>query len=333
MTPKQLFERLRDSLKSLTWTGTSNKIFGEAVYVAPKIPIQQLASFPRPCCFLLDEGAVNYEMHDDLAEQKFKIVVFVENAGERHGESVVLGGNRTANTSRGAGLLDIESEVINDLRTKTELSSSKITLKNKSRIRSEFVKGAYPSVFRTLNFSCITSTKDNSDHEAILRSPGFLYWGATDFGNENFGTKLGFLNEGVIFDPGFIVDELTSMDEGATPNIDLFSGMNAFIEANFLSYNATVLARLFPGMTSGTSVNIPSSRKTGSLLSSDNSGVLTFVPDDLTNNKIVVFYKAVPFMSRNTRIARGGDIFWTCIFRARENGSGKIVFIGDKDDA
>ena len=191
MTPFEFFSRLRAHLKDVVWSGTSNKIFGNNVFVVPELPIQQLPTFSSPCCFVTDQGAVNYGHHDQLYTQNFSIAVFVENTGDRYGEAVLLSGNRTVNTSVGAGLLEIEENLINDLRQVEELSSAKIVLKSKSKVKTQFVKKNTPLSFRSLAFSAFVSIDDvESDSADILKMPGFLYAGATNIPGGSFGSKL-----------------------------------------------------------------------------------------------------------------------------------------------
>ncbi|RLD10047.1 MAG: hypothetical protein DRI56_03225 [Chloroflexota bacterium] len=155
MTPKQLFERLRDWLQTITWSGTSNKIFGDAVHIVPEVPIQQLARFRSPVAFLVDQGFVCDPDHPGVVTQNFSLVVFVENLNDPYGECAMIGANRVASTSTGAGILDIEDAILDQIFNITELTA-KLMLVEKSAAKQQKVAGSnYPSVMRTFSFSCL----------------------------------------------------------------------------------------------------------------------------------------------------------------------------------
>ena len=131
-TPKVLFTELRDVIRALEWTPSGNKIFGNNVFVSTEFPIAQISTFRSPSCFITDEGSAAISNHNQLHEQAFNIHFFVENFGERHGENVMLGGNRVADSSPGAGIFDVEQKLLNSIRDTTQLDSTQITLLNRS---------------------------------------------------------------------------------------------------------------------------------------------------------------------------------------------------------
>jgi len=111
MTPKELFSRLQTELQAMTWGVTANQIFGEQVFVVPELPIQQIHRYSNGACFVVDGGAAVDPDHPQVLTQNFSVTVFVENVNSAYGEAVMLGGNRVANTTAGAGKFDIELEL------------------------------------------------------------------------------------------------------------------------------------------------------------------------------------------------------------------------------
>lgn len=154
MTPKQFFTRLRTFLQAMVWTGTTNKMFGTGVYITPEQPIEQLIRYPRPSIFIVDLGAVADKEYPGLLIQNFRLTLFVENVHDGYGEGSVLSACRIANTSQGAGVLDIEEEILPQLYETTELTT-KIMLVEKSAVRGVFLNKNAPLVFRNLNFSIL----------------------------------------------------------------------------------------------------------------------------------------------------------------------------------
>lgn len=152
MKPKELFENLRVFLRALVWTGTANKIFGDQVYITSENPVMVLSQLVSPSCYIIETGQRSHPEHNNIITQNFSILLFVENMQDNYGEGSILSACRTANQSKGAGVFDIEEEVLSNLVQETALSGAKIVLMGKNRIRMGVVKGARPALFRNLNF-------------------------------------------------------------------------------------------------------------------------------------------------------------------------------------
>lgn len=295
-TPKELFSELRDVIRALEWTPGGNKIFGNNCFVATEFPIQQISTFRSPSCFITDEGSAAISNHNQLQEQAFNLSFFVDNFGERHGENVMLGGNGVANSSPGAGIFDVEQQLLNAIRTTTQLDSAQITLINRSRVKTKYAKANEPNAIRTLAFSALVTIDDGSgggDPSVldVLRSPGFLYWDPPDISAQSFGTKLGFLANGLAVDPRYFIEYIGDEGAGMTPTTSMFQGNVITAVADFWSYTAEVLELAFPGMTTGKQVRIPGSVKTGDAVT---TGQLLFVPINLVDQYIVVLNSCVP---------------------------------------
>jgi len=154
MTPKQLFTRLKAYLKTVVWEGTANKIFGEFVYVVPEVPILQACQFVPPCAFIIDQGAIPDKEHPGLLTQNFTIAILVENIQSEYGEGLILSACRIADTSKGAGLLDIEEDLLLQLIEKIELTT-KLMLIEKGVPKSGLLKSNNQAVIRSLTFSAL----------------------------------------------------------------------------------------------------------------------------------------------------------------------------------
>jgi len=157
MKPRELLEDVQTALKALVWQGTANPVFGEAVYIVPLIPIEQITRYMRTSAFILDQGEASHPEHWGLIIAKFSIVLYVENFGEEHGQSVMIGGNRVPNDSRGAGVKDIEEQIMWELLN-TSILTTKIVFQGKSRSKPQNPKGAnIPNIFKLLNFEAFVS--------------------------------------------------------------------------------------------------------------------------------------------------------------------------------
>lgn len=156
MTPKDFLTAVRDALRLVCWTGTSNKIFGDYVFIVPEVPIQQISQFPAPNCWIIDQGDTNHPEHPGLATQNFTILFFVENVGQNMGEGGVIGRNRVTGESDGAGLKDIEKEVWNALMIATTLGSQKIVINITGRAKKQVVGQNFPLLFSSMSCRAFT---------------------------------------------------------------------------------------------------------------------------------------------------------------------------------
>lgn len=155
MTPKELFQRFQAWLEALEWTGTSNKIFGEAIWIVVEIPIMQLSRYPNPCGFIVDQGFVHHPEHPQIITQNFSLSVFVENIQSAFSESALVGACRTADTSSGAGILDLEKELLTQI-TKIDELVSQVFLVERSAPKPQKVSGAnWPLALRPFVFQAL----------------------------------------------------------------------------------------------------------------------------------------------------------------------------------
>lgn len=151
LTPKALLQRMQTILKAVCWPSTSNKIFGDSVYIVPAFPIQQLSQVVTPMALVVDDGEVSHAEHPALVTQNFSLLLFVENVQHNLGEGAIVGKNRITNYSSGAGTKDILDVVLETLMTDTTLTTPGLHVKN--RTRPTLVASNSPLVTVSCSFS------------------------------------------------------------------------------------------------------------------------------------------------------------------------------------
>ena len=157
MKPRELLEDVQTILKGLVWGATANKVFGEAVYIVPVIPIEQITRYMRPAAFIIDNGEASHPEHPGLILLKFSIARYLEHFGEEHRESVMVGGNRDPNTSKGVGIKDVEEQILWAL-INTTTQTTKIVFQGKSRNKAQTPKGAnIPNIYKIGSFEAMTA--------------------------------------------------------------------------------------------------------------------------------------------------------------------------------
>jgi len=154
MTPKIFFTRLQNALKLLVWTGTSNKIFGENVFVVAALPGMPLAQIVSPTAYVIESGFKQHDEHPQIIFQNFQIALFIENVQSEFGQSSILGANQTTNTSRGVGMLDLEREILDNV-IKTISLTDKISIIETGAGKAQFSQAGQPNLQRLLGFSTI----------------------------------------------------------------------------------------------------------------------------------------------------------------------------------
>lgn len=157
MTPKTFFDALQTAIKAMVWTGTSNKIFGENVHIVTDSPEALMSRFQPPSCFIKEGAGKPHPNHPYLIDQKFTLGFFVENLNSAWGTGVLDGANRTANTSRGAGLWDIETEAMGQIMKITTLSSAPVRIVKEGKMPTSNLKGNSPNVLRVWPFSVLVN--------------------------------------------------------------------------------------------------------------------------------------------------------------------------------
>jgi len=142
------------------------------------------------------------------------------------------------------------------------------------------------------------------DINEIMQQAGFLFWEPSALDVEaNWGTKLGFVEKGVDFDFGHNFGILSGEEKGEEPLYKIYLGQTPSVTAILKNYNADVIARLFPGLTSGSAVTSPGTILPGAdLFNVLYTGHLLFVPDDTINHNCILLQKASPCIISTAKV-------------------------------
>lgn len=153
MRASNFFDKFETKVKSMTWPGTSVKIFGEyRVKVVAEIPAQQLSQFDHPFALIIDQGFVSDKEYQRLGWQKFSIAIFVENDQDSLGRSSMLGSGNYPDSSRGKGCKTIEEILIYETLEVTLLDGEQVCIVPISLPKPQIITGNENSVFKFQSF-------------------------------------------------------------------------------------------------------------------------------------------------------------------------------------
>jgi len=162
--------------------------------------------------------------------------------------------------------------------------------------------------------------------DEVLQVPGYLFWNPTALTSEaTWGTKLGFCESGISFQPNQTIVDLQEEETGEETTMRVFCGGTATIIAVLQNYNATALSALFPGQTTSARAYYPGSIKPGTDIASGTTYAkpLLFVPQDLARDPAIVFQKASPNIVKTARIvlSHSKKSLFPCVFTAIRKSS------------
>ena len=106
----QVLRQMEYDAQNAQWTGTSNNLFG-TVSLITSVPDEDLLSMQLPALLVRETGWTPHKEHPRLGHLSVEFSAVVENLGDRWGRSAVMGASRTANTSEGAGLAQLHTEL------------------------------------------------------------------------------------------------------------------------------------------------------------------------------------------------------------------------------
>ncbi len=116
----QVARQVRYQIKNRDWTGTSTPIFPVGSVVVSNLPITRLISqgvrVPFSALRIMS-GQVDpeYGQSTDILRRDLAVTVAVGVHGDHKGEDPLIGAHRTADTSKGRGLLEVEEEVLDEI--------------------------------------------------------------------------------------------------------------------------------------------------------------------------------------------------------------------------
>lgn len=139
----------------------------------------------------------------------------------------------------------------------------------------------------------------------LRRVPGYCYWNPSALDVEaNYGTKLGFTETGVDWSVGVGTSKSAAEERGVEPIAKWYLGAICRVWVTFKNWNATALARAFPGLTSGTNVQYPNDLLPGVRLdASPYAGKFLFMPfDETVTNPCILLSYASPNIEETARM-------------------------------
>lgn len=314
MILKDFYTQLIASLKSMVYTGTSDKIFDQVVKLVPEIPNIQKARYRGNQCFIVDGVSTPLNEHNVLFTHTFYIYYLVENFSDPFGEFLLLGGNGKP------GLLDIEKDLIKQLEGITSLNSQKISIITKERRTENYYNGNSPDVMRAIACEVFYTSDIGAEtdiDEVNFNDGGRLFWNPVDIPNGNFGTRLGYMARGLTVNPNIRYHFDRTPDGGATELSALFIGSNPTATGHFSSYSSNVVNSLYGVMGTGKKITIPASLKTGAEVTANGNmfGSIFFAP---TNPKNIAIHmkKVLPIFQEFSTFRKGSITTLSATFKA-----------------
>jgi len=189
------------------------------------------------------------------------------------------------------------------------------------------------------------------DIASVLVQPGRLVMNPTDLSLAfpHGGTSLGMTEEGITLNWEKNWQPVVVEEYGQEPIKIIHIGEEIKMSVNFVQWESNVTGLIWQGFTatggvSGlTNMEWPGSgSKYAGKDMSGSSIILLFSPSDLTNNKVVLFRKAVPLSTTEVEFKASKKTILACEFYAMRDdtiGSGdsrynsRGIFIGDRRDA
>ena len=159
MNTKTLLEMIQTTLRAATWTGGEPVCASESVIVTIVAPEAVYENYRSPQAHISPGGMqCDPDSHPRLISQEVVVRLVVVSASDGSGEGALLGAHRTANTSRNAGLLEVEIKVMDALALMQNDESVSILLRSSSAGKAApLPDGRYVAV-RDYNFTArITS--------------------------------------------------------------------------------------------------------------------------------------------------------------------------------
>jgi len=116
------------------------------------------------------------------------------------------------------------------------------------------------------------------------------------------------------------VIDLAAEEDGVLPTISIYCGQAPQVIANLRNYNAAVLSRLFPGLTTDATkkFDFPGSVKTGKNLMATYASLL-YMPENTTSHPAILLRLCSPHVtaSANMRFSHTSPLIFPCVFVGR----------------
>lgn len=172
--------------------------------------------------------------------------------------------------------------------------------------------------------------------DEILQVPGYLFWNPTALDSEaNWGTKLGFCENGVTFVPAPQFSETHEEEYGEEVRDVIYLGSIPRVTVILQNWNDIMTSVLFPGQyTSSKKITMFGALKPGTSVSTGSTYAkpLLFVPNDRTNKPCLLVQKAVPtfLMQGKVKFSHTERALWAAQFTPvrKTNHADGAVYVG-----
>lgn len=113
MTEESYLLFLQATLQSMNWPTTSNPVFHtNSVIISAAPDADALAKFIMPLCVILPGAQVADTEQPNLYSEEIELTIATSVPGDVIGQNTLMGANRVASTSKGAGLVQICEAVL-----------------------------------------------------------------------------------------------------------------------------------------------------------------------------------------------------------------------------
>lgn len=181
------------------------------------------------------------------------------------------------------------------------------------------------------------------DFLELTKLSGMLYWhtGATlDPNDENtWGDLLGYTFGPKLLDPGYRLTALSG-EYSDRPIMGIYTGTVPAMLFVLRNYNATMVGRLFPGLSSGKKITMPGTILPGTDIYNVTgyTARLLFVPDNRTSDPCILFQKCCPHVRRTADIlvSHTQDFNFPAVFNALQETEAHpdgTIYVGPLSEA
>lgn len=115
MTEEALLLAIQDKLQAAVWTGGSNVFHDNSVIISAAPELKATGKLIMPICIVRPLDAQADPDQPDFYKLNIELVVAVSISGDALGQSALMGANRTANSSKGAGLIQVQEAVFDTI--------------------------------------------------------------------------------------------------------------------------------------------------------------------------------------------------------------------------
>lgn len=159
MDELQTLSYVKTKLAARDWTGASNRVFGGVVLTAG-LPDEPLLDLITPIALIVPGSGAIDQKQPGVCEYRFSVRVLVEVEGDESGELALIGGPRSSgeSSSLGAGILQVQRELLDELLLKTKGDGLYVQLIAQSSTNPALVGNTRFLVYRDYQFKVLGTT-------------------------------------------------------------------------------------------------------------------------------------------------------------------------------